>query len=79
MVFHHLSKVHLKLNLSKCCFGVQNITFLSHVVSVEGFHLDPKKIVVVGNFPIPKTVTMLGPFWGLLVTIASLFLAMQKL
>jgi hypothetical protein len=36
------------------------------VVSVEGFHLDPKKIVVVGNFPIPKTVTNVRAFLGLI-------------
>jgi hypothetical protein len=45
-------------------FGVQNITFLGHVVSVEGFHLDPQKIVVVKNFPVPKTITNVRAFLG---------------
>ncbi len=55
----------MKLNLTKCCFGTQSITFLGHVVSVEGYHLDPKKIVVVENFPIPKFVTNVRAFLGL--------------
>jgi hypothetical protein len=66
MVFQHLREVYLKLNPSKCCFGVQNITFLGHVVNVEGFHLDPKKIVVVKTFPIPKTITNVRAFLGLI-------------
>jgi len=59
-----LREVHLKFNSTKCCFGIQNITFLGHVVSVEGYHLDPKKIVVK-KFPIPKLVTNVKAFMGL--------------
>ncbi len=55
----------MKLNWTKCCFGAQSITLLSHVVSVKGYHLDHKKIVVVKNFPIPKLVTNVRAFLGL--------------
>ncbi len=66
MVFHCLREVHLKLNLSKCCFGVHNITFLGHVVSVEGFYFDFKKIADVENFLIPKMVINVRAFLGLI-------------
>jgi len=56
--------------------GVHNITFLDHVLSVEGSYLDLKKIVDVENFLVLRTVTFLGPFWGLLATTTSLFLDM---
>jgi hypothetical protein len=56
-VLQRLRKVHLKLNPNKCCFGVQTITFLGHLVSVKGSHLDLKKIDAMENFPIPKSVT----------------------
>jgi hypothetical protein len=64
MVFQRLKEVHLKLNLNKCCFGVQNITFLGHVVSIEGSYLNPKKIIVVENFPILRTITNVRDFLG---------------
>jgi hypothetical protein len=35
------------------------------VVSIEGSYLDPKKIVVVENFPILRTVTNVRVFLGL--------------
>jgi hypothetical protein len=66
MVFHHLKKVHIKLNPSKCYFGVQNITFLGHVVNVERSYPNPKKIATVENFLIPKTITNVRAFWGLI-------------
>jgi len=66
MVLHCLREIHLNLNPSKCCFGVQNSTFLGHVVSVEGSYPDPKKIVNVQNFPIPKTITNVRAFLGLI-------------
>jgi hypothetical protein len=64
MVFHCLREVHLKLNPSKCCFGVHNITFLGHVLSVEGSYLDLKKIVDVENFLVLRTVTNVRAFLG---------------
>lgn len=59
-----LRDVHLKLNPSKCCFGTQSITFLGHLVSVERSHPNLKKIVVVENFPIPKSITNVSTFLG---------------
>jgi hypothetical protein len=66
MVLHHLKKVHIKLNLNKCYFGVHNIMFLGHVVNVEGSYPNPKKIATMENFPIPKTITNVRAFWGLI-------------
>jgi hypothetical protein len=65
MVFHHLREVHIKLNPIKRCFGVQNIIFIGHVVNIEGFDLDPKKIIVK-TFPTPKTITNVKTFLGLI-------------
>jgi hypothetical protein len=64
MVFQCLKEVHLKLNPNKCYFGAQNITFLGHVVSVEGSYPNPKKINVVEKFPIPRTITNVRAFLG---------------
>jgi hypothetical protein len=40
--------------------------FLGHVVNVEGSYLDPKKITIVENFPVPRTITSVKAFLGLI-------------
>jgi len=60
-----LTEVNLKLNPSKCCFAVESIVFLGHVVSKEGTKPDLSKIDVVLRFPEPKTVTNVRSFLGL--------------
>jgi hypothetical protein len=77
-VFHHLKEVHLKLNPIKRCFGVQNITFLGHMVNVEGFHLDPKKIVME-IFPVPKAITNVRAFLGLIGYYCKFILGYAKI
>jgi hypothetical protein len=44
---------------------VQNITSVGHVVNIEGSYLDPKKIIVVENFPVPGIITNVRAFLGL--------------
>ncbi len=39
----HMSRVGIKLNLSKCSIGQKEVKFLGHVVSREGYRPDPKK------------------------------------
>jgi hypothetical protein len=58
-------EVNLKLNLGKCYFGAQQIVFLGHVVIRQGSYLDPKKVQVVKDFPIPKFVINVWAFLGL--------------
>ncbi len=55
----------MKLNLGKCYFGAQQIVFLGHVVIRQGSYLDPKKVQVVKDFPIPKFVINVWAFLGL--------------
>jgi putative transposase len=37
LVLQKLTKVNIKLNLGKCCFGSKSITFLGHIVDCAGF------------------------------------------
>ncbi len=48
-----LREIKLKLNPNKCEFAKTDLTFLGHVVSRDGTQLDPRKIKVVTEFPIP--------------------------
>jgi hypothetical protein len=55
----------LKLNPEKCSFGAQHIIFLGHVVTKYGSYPNPKKVHVIKDFPIPKTVTNVRAFFVL--------------
>ncbi len=64
-VFCKLREINFKLNLNKCCFLANNITFLGHVVSKEGTRPNPEKIEAILHFLELKTVTNIRSFLGL--------------
>ena len=48
----------------KCTFWVQEVEYLGHIVSHEGVKVDPNKIKVIMEWPIPKTLTNIREFLG---------------
>ncbi len=54
----------MKLNLGKCSFGAQQIVFLGHVVIRQGSYLNLKKVQVVKDFPVPRSITNVWAFLG---------------
>ena len=63
-VFTKLAKAGLKLKPNKCEFFKTKITYLGHIVSSKGIETDPKKVEVVKNWTVPKTVTDIRSFLG---------------
>lgn len=51
--------------LSKSELNKPELEFLGHIVSYEGLRVDPKKIKVVQDWPIPQNVSELRSFLGL--------------
>ena len=47
------------------CFWLKEVSFLGHVVSVEGIIVDPTKIEAVVNWKPPRNVTKVRSFLGL--------------
>ncbi|KAD5962022.1 hypothetical protein E3N88_13495 [Mikania micrantha] len=45
-----LEKIQSYAKLSKCCFGQTKISFLGHIVSKEGVHVDQDKITAVESW-----------------------------
>lgn len=64
-VFLILQQQQLYLKLSKCIFGATLIEYLGYFISAKGVSTDPKKIVVIRDWPNPTTQKHLWSFLGL--------------
>ena len=51
--------------LSKCDFWLKEVSFLCHIVYVEGIRVDPVKIEAVVNWKPSRNVTEVRSFLGL--------------
>ncbi|RDX85199.1 hypothetical protein CR513_33635, partial [Mucuna pruriens] len=54
----------LKLNPTKCTFGVKTGKFLGFIVNERGIEVDPDKVKAIQNMPPPKTKTKVRGFLG---------------
>ncbi|GFU84909.1 transposon Ty3-G Gag-Pol polyprotein [Trichonephila clavipes] len=61
-----LSSYGLKLNISKCVFGVTELIFLGHFITPDGIKPLPNKVQAVLDYKQPETVGSLRKFLGLL-------------
>ena len=55
----------LYAKISKCEFWIRKVTFLGHVVSKKGTHVDPSKITSIENWSAPKRPIEIRQFLGL--------------
>ena len=65
IVLHLLREHELYANLSKCKFVQPELQFLGHIVGAEGLQVDPKKVSIVKDWPVPTNQKDLQRFWGL--------------
>ena len=65
MVLKLLEEKQLYAKMSKCLFGVQEMEYLSHIVSHEGVKVDPSKIKTIKEWKIPTSIKHLRGFLGL--------------
>lgn len=49
---------------SKCDFTMKKVEYLGHFISGQGVETNPKKIVVIMQWPVPKTIKELRSFLG---------------
>ncbi len=64
-LFTLLTDHGVKLNLSKCTFGLKEVTFLGHRISAAGSKPDPKNIEAVAKMKAPTTVKDVRRFLGM--------------
>ena len=60
-----LRKANLHLQTDKCEFWPPEVGYLGHQIDKNGVRPDPKKIIAVENFPVPKTQKNIKQFLGL--------------
>ena len=63
-VLKKLQERKLLLHPDKCEFHVTKTDYLGFVISREGISMDPKKLVAVRDWPVPKTVKEVQSFLG---------------
>jgi hypothetical protein len=49
----------------KCEFWLQKVSFLEHILTVEGVVVDPERVTAIANCKRPTTVTEIQSFLGL--------------
>lgn len=60
-----LQQNHFHVKLTKCSFAKQQLTYLGHIVSVQGVATNPSKIKTVKEWPQPQNVKDLRSFLGM--------------
>eukprot|EP00253_Pinus_taeda_P019019 PITA_19019 len=65
IVLQTLREHQLYAKFSKCDFFKEEIQYLGHVISKDGIAVDPEKIKAIMDWPIPKDVTDVRSFMGL--------------
>jgi hypothetical protein len=65
MVLQKLQDNQLYAKFSKCEFWLDEVPFLGHIISKGGISMDPVKVREIVGWKIPKTVTEVRSFLGL--------------
>lgn len=71
VVVKALETNNLTLNLAKCEFDKESITFLGHQLSPEGMNIDEVKVKAIKAFREPKSPTELRSFLGLAAYVST--------
>ena len=64
-VLARLEEYGLPLNLDKCQFFKDSVTFCGHIIDRDELHKTPDKIQTITNAPKPENITQLKSFLGL--------------
>ena len=54
-ILERLLKHGLFVKLEKCIFRVAEISFLRFILTIEGVKLDPTRVLIIKEWPLPKS------------------------
>ncbi|EGT51773.1 hypothetical protein CAEBREN_12621 [Caenorhabditis brenneri] len=64
-----MSRIHefgMRMKLEKCKFLIEEVRFLGFIVDENGRRPDPEKVKAIKNMPVPKDITQVKSFLGLI-------------
>lgn len=64
-LFQRLEEFGLKINTSKCIFGVSQLSFLGHDISLQGIKPSAERVRAILSFSQPSTVKQVQRFVGM--------------
>src|ERR1044072_6168336 len=64
VVLELLKEKKLYAKLSKCEFWLSEVSFLSHVISMNGVFVDPTKVEAVSQWEVPENASEIRSFLG---------------
>ena len=67
----HCTDKHIALNLEKCKFSQQEVTFAGFILSAQGYRVDYSITDAISQFPTPTNQTELWSFFGLVNQLSS--------
>ena len=70
-VMDRIQKSGLKLNKSKCAFGLHQLKYCGHIFSDKGVKADPSKIEAITKMPTPESPANLHRFLGMVQYLAK--------
>ncbi|GFH61806.1 hypothetical protein CTEN210_18281 [Chaetoceros tenuissimus] len=65
-IFQRFENAGLKVNASKCSFGLQEIPYLGYIISKEGLRPDPKKVQGIVDLHKPQTAKEMKSLIGMI-------------
>ena len=70
-VLNRLQENGITLNPDKCIFSASSIRYLGFIIDFSGVHADPEKVSAITEFPVPKNVSEVRRFLGILNQLAK--------
>ena len=70
MVLQALQRAGVTLNADKCVFGAKTLKYLGYLITENGVHPDPNKVSAITSFPVPKDVSDVRRFVGMVNSLA---------
>ena len=64
-VLRRLETAGMRLKRAKCAFMLPQVQYLGHVITSEGLQPTPEKVRAIQEAPVPRDVTQLKSFLGL--------------
>ncbi len=71
ILFERARSEGLRFKLAKCQFGQLEVSFLGELISENGLRVDPKKTVIIREYPMPRTKAAIQRYLGMIIYVVA--------